>query len=105
MNLALGESVGIGGWPNIYAYINNPPLEINDIHCVKFPHQMRKFLLNLAPGEPLGLVQELPYFDDSIKLDPLLSSALDMCFHNMIIIFLLYALRVELYWCQMFFYI
>jgi hypothetical protein len=46
---------------------------------------MRKFLLNLAPGEPLALVQELPCFDDSIKLDPLLSSALDLCVHNMII--------------------
>jgi hypothetical protein len=38
---------------------------------------MRKFLLNLAPGEPLALVQELRCFDDSIKLDPLLLSALD----------------------------
>ena len=38
---------------------------------------MRKFLLNLAPGEPLALVQELPCFNDSIKLDPLLSSSLD----------------------------
>jgi hypothetical protein len=46
---------------------------------------MRKFLLNLAPSEPLALVQELPCFDDSIKLDPLLSSALDLSFHNMII--------------------
>ena len=43
---------------------------------------MRKFLLNLAPGEPLALVQELPCFDDSIKLDPLLLSALDLCVHN-----------------------
>ena len=46
---------------------------------------MRKFLLNLALGEPLALVQELSYFDDSIKLDPLLSSALDLCVHNFII--------------------
>jgi hypothetical protein len=29
-------------------------------------------------------VQELPYFDNSIKLDPLLSSSLDMCVYNMI---------------------
>jgi hypothetical protein len=42
-------------------------------------------------------VQELPCFDDSIKMDPLLSSALDLCVHNMIIGFLLYAVRVELY--------
>ena len=47
---------------------------------------MRKFLLNLALGEPLALVQELPCFDDSIKLDPLLSSALDLHFHNLIIV-------------------
>jgi hypothetical protein len=49
---------------------------------------MRKFLLNLAPGEPLALVQELPCFEDSIKLDPLLLSALDLSVHNMIIGFL-----------------
>ena len=56
-------------------------------------------MLNLALGEPLALVQELPYFDDSIKLDPLLSSSLDMCVHNMITRFLLYAIGVELYGC------
>jgi hypothetical protein len=66
---------------------------------------MRKFLLNLALGEPLTLVQELPCFDDSIKLDPLLSSALDLCVHNLITRFLLYAVGVELYWCQLFCYI
>jgi hypothetical protein len=62
---------------------------------------MRKVLLNLAPGEPLALVQELPYFDDSVKLDPLLSSALDLCVHNMIIGFLLYSVDVDLCWCQL----
>jgi hypothetical protein len=36
---------------------------------------MRKFLLDLAPSEPLALVQELPYFDNSIKLDSLLLCA------------------------------
>jgi hypothetical protein len=65
---------------------------------------MRKFLLNLAPGEPLALVQELPCFDDLIKLDHLLSSALDLCVQNMIIGFLLYAVGVELCWCQLFGY-
>jgi hypothetical protein len=65
----------------------------NGLHFVEVPHQMRKFLLNLAPGEPLTLVQELPCFDDSIKLDPLLLSALDLCVHNMIIGCLLYAVR------------
>ena len=57
---------------------------------------MRKFLLNLALSEPLALVQELPCIDDSIKLDPLLSSALDMYVHNMIIGCMLYAVGVYL---------
>jgi hypothetical protein len=54
------EPVGKGGWPPISTWINSSSLEINGIHCVEFPHQMRKFLLNLTPGEPLALVQELP---------------------------------------------
>jgi hypothetical protein len=65
---------------------------------------MRKFLLNLAPGEPLALVQELPYFDDSIKLDPLLSRSLDPCVQNMITGFLLYVFKVEICWCELFYY-
>jgi hypothetical protein len=99
------ELAGKGGWPPISTWINPPSLGINSIHCVESPHQMSKFLLNLAPGEPLALVQELPFFHDSIKLDPLLSSALDMCFHNLIIGCFLYAVRVELYWFQLFFYV
>jgi hypothetical protein len=66
---------------------------------------MRKFLLSLAPGEPLALVQELPCFDDSIKMDPLLLSALDLCVHNMITGFLLYVFRVELCWFQLLCYV
>jgi hypothetical protein len=54
--------------------------------------------------EPLVLVQELPFFDDSIKLDPLFLRALDLCFHNMIIRYMLYEVGVELSWCQLFFY-
>jgi hypothetical protein len=65
---------------------------------------MRKFLLNLAPGEPLALVQELPCFDDSIKLDPLLLSDLNLSVQNLIIGFLLYAFGVEISWCQLFYY-
>ena len=61
--------------------------------------------MNLAPGEPLALVQELPCFDDSIKLDPLLSSDLDLSVHSLIIGCLLYAVEVELYWCQLFCYL
>jgi hypothetical protein len=85
------ELVGKGGWPSISIWINPPSLGRNGLHCVEVPHQMRKFLLNLAPGEPLALVQELPCFDDSIKLDPLLLSALDLSVHNLIIGCLLYA--------------
>jgi hypothetical protein len=58
---------------------------------------MRKFLLNLASGEPLALVQKMPCFDNSIKLDPLLASYIDLCFHNMIIGCLFQVVMVELY--------
>jgi hypothetical protein len=98
------ELVGKGGWAPISICINPNSLGRNGLHCIEVPHQMRKFLLNLALGEPLALVQELPCFDDSVKLDPLLSSALDMCVHNLIIGFLLYAVMVELCGCQMFCY-
>jgi hypothetical protein len=66
---------------------------------------MKKFLLKLAPGEPLSLVQELPYFDNSIKLDPLLESALDLCVHDISIGLLFHAVRVNIYWCQLFYYL
>jgi hypothetical protein len=66
---------------------------------------MRKFLLNLASGEPLALVQELPCFDNSIKLDHLLLSALDLCVHNLITGCLLYVVKVDLYWCQLLCYV
>ena len=99
------EPVGKGGWPIISIYINPPSLGINGIHFVEVPHQMRKFLLNLASAEPLALVQELPCFDDSIKLDPLMSSALCMCVHNLIIGFMLHAFRFELGCCQLLYYL
>jgi hypothetical protein len=59
---------------------------------------------NLALGEPLALVQELHCFDELIKMDPLLLSSLDLSVHNMIIGCLLYAVGVELCWCQLFCY-
>jgi hypothetical protein len=62
-------------------------------------------MLNLASGEPLALVQEMPCFDNSIKMDPLLVSSIDMFVHNMINGFLLYSVRVELCWCQLFCYL
>jgi hypothetical protein len=99
------EPVGQGGWPPRSSWINPPPLGRNGLHCIEFPHQMRKFLLNLAPGEPLSLVQELPCFDNPIKLDPLLVSSLDLCVHDMISGFMFHAVRVELCWCQLFCYL
>jgi hypothetical protein len=66
---------------------------------------MRKFLLNLASSEPLALVQEIPLFDNPIKIDPLLESSLDLCFHDMINGFLFHAVRVDLFWCQLFCYL
>jgi hypothetical protein len=99
------EPIGKGHWPPIFTWINPPSLGSNGHHCVEFPHQMKKFLLNLALGEPLALVQKLPYFDDSIKLDHLLSSVLDLCVHNLITGCLLYAVGVELCWCQLFCYV
>ena len=62
---------------------------------------MGKFLLNLALSEPLALVHELSCFDNSIKLDPLLASALDLCVHDMINEFLFHAFKVEIYWCHL----
>ena len=66
---------------------------------------MRKFLLNLAPGEPLALVQEMPSLDNPIKLDPMLASDLDLCVHDHINGFLFHVVKIELCWCQLFFYI
>ena len=45
---------------------------------------MRKFLLNLVPGEPLSLVEELASFDNPIQLDPLLASVLNLHVHDTI---------------------
>jgi hypothetical protein len=97
------EPVGIGGWPPRSSCTNTPPLGINGLHRVECPHQIRKFLLNLAPGEPLSLVQEFPCFDNPIKLDTLLASVLHLCVHNFISGFLFHAVRVELRWCQLFY--
>jgi hypothetical protein len=62
-------------------------------------------MLNVAPGEPLALVQELPCFDDAIKFVALLSSSLDICVNNMIIGFMLHAVRFELCWFQLLCYL
>jgi hypothetical protein len=44
------EPVGKGGWPPISTWINPPSLGSNGLHCVEFPHQMRKFLVEFGPG-------------------------------------------------------
>jgi hypothetical protein len=33
---------GIGGWPQISTWINPSSLGRNSLHCIDFPHQMRK---------------------------------------------------------------
>jgi hypothetical protein len=66
---------------------------------------MWKFLLKLTLGEPLALVQELPCFDSPIKLDPMLVSDLDLCVHDLINGFLFHVVRVDLCWCQLFYYL
>jgi hypothetical protein len=99
------EPIRIRGRPLTSIWINHPYLGSNGIHCDEFPHHMRNFLLNLAPGEPLALVQELPCFDNSIKSNPLLLSDLDMCVHSLIIGFMFHAVGVDLCWCQLLFYL
>jgi hypothetical protein len=79
--------------------MNPPSLGSNGLHFVEFPHQMRKFLLNLAPGEPLALVQKLPHFDNKIKLKLLLASAPDLCVHDLISGCMFHVVRVELCRC------
>ena len=63
---------------------------------------MRKLLLYLALGEPLALVYELPCLENPIKMDLLLESALNLCVHYLIGGCMFHAVRVELYWCQLF---
>jgi hypothetical protein len=99
------EAVGIGGWSPISTWTNPTPLGRNGVHCTDFPNQMRKFLLNLAPSEPLAFVQKFSCFDNMIKLDPLLVSALDLCFHDLISGCMFHVVRVDICWCQLFCYL
>jgi hypothetical protein len=99
------EPLRIGGWTPISTWINPPHLGRNCIHCVEFPHQMRKLLLNLAPNEPLSLVQDMHYFDNPIKLDPLLVSSLDLCVHDLTSVCFFYVVRVKIFWFQFFCYL
>ena len=56
----------------------------NGPHCIEFLQEMRKLLLNLVLGEPLTLVKELAYFDNSIQLDIMLASVLDLHVYDLI---------------------
>jgi hypothetical protein len=97
----LEDPIVIGGWPLISIYINPPQLGSNGIHCVEFPHEVRK-LLDFVLGEPLALVEEFPCLDNLIKLDLMLASSLDLCVHYVFGGCLFHVVRVEIYWCQLF---
>jgi hypothetical protein len=60
-------------------------------------------MLNLAPSEPLALVQELPCFDNPIKLNPLLDSALDLYIYYLISVFMFHSFMLDICWFQLFF--
>lgn len=96
---------GIGVWPPISTQINPTSLRRNGPHCVQSLHEVKKFLLNLVPSEPLALVRELAYFDNLIQLDPLLESVLDMYIHDLIICGLFHAACVQLCWYEFFCYV
>jgi hypothetical protein len=51
------EPVGKGGWPPISTWINPPSLGSNGLHCVEFPGERGKRLLNLNLGELLALLE------------------------------------------------
>lgn len=57
---------------------------------------MRKLLLSLTPSEPLALMKELSYFDDSIVLDVLLIGSLHFDVCDLINFNILNVVRVEL---------
>ena len=53
------EPFGKGGWPPISTWINPPSLGSNGLHCVEFPGETEKHLLNLHLGELLVLLEKL----------------------------------------------
>jgi hypothetical protein len=53
------EPVGKGGWPLISTWINPPSLGRNGIHCIEFPGEREKCLLNLHLDEFLALLEKL----------------------------------------------
>jgi hypothetical protein len=52
------EPFGKGGWPSISTWINPPSLGSNGLHCVGFPGEREKHLLNLHLGELLVLLEK-----------------------------------------------
>jgi hypothetical protein len=50
------ESVERGGWPPISTWINPLSLGSNGLHCVEFPREREKCLLDLHLGELLVLL-------------------------------------------------
>jgi hypothetical protein len=57
------ESVGKGGWPLISTWINPPSLGRNGLHCVEYPGEREKHLLNLHLDELLALFGKLCCLD------------------------------------------
>jgi hypothetical protein len=51
------DPVGKGGWPPISTWINPLSLGINGIHCVEFPGETEKCLLNLHLGDLFALLE------------------------------------------------
>jgi hypothetical protein len=51
------EPVGKGGWPSISTSINPPSLGSNGLHCIEFPGEREKCLLDLHLGELLVLLE------------------------------------------------
>ena len=51
------DSFGNGGWPPISTWINPPSLGSNGLHCVEFPREREKCLLDLHLGELLVLLE------------------------------------------------
>jgi hypothetical protein len=51
------EPFGKGGWPPISTWINPPSLGSNGLHCVEFPGEREKCLLNLHLGGLLALLE------------------------------------------------
>jgi hypothetical protein len=52
------EPFGKGGWPPISTWINPPSLGSNGLHCVEFPGEREKHLLNLHLSELLVLLEK-----------------------------------------------